>query len=315
MKENIVLEPLAKKVVDDSMHRPYIFELPVEEGRQKLEEIQSSSVYKYPANICSTVISTGKTGNIKVYVVMPVQYSTRSKVILYVHGAGWVFGSFHTHEKLVRELCARTNSIVVFPEYTRAPEARFPVALEQCFHVMCNIGELLSSMNIHVDVTSLLVAGDSAGGNMAIALAFMSKYQNGPSIQKLLLYYPVTNDDFHTESYQKFAEGYYLYRDGMKWFWNQYVPKINERQYILASPLKASLEQLRRFPPTLIINGEADVLRDDGKMFANRLLEAGISVTQVCFPGMIHDFVMLHSLDTSNACRAAMDVSVGWIQR
>lgn len=315
MKENIVLEPLAKKVVADSSHPPYIFELPVEEGRQKLEEIQSSYVYKYPAKICSQVISTGRTGNIKVYVVVPVSCSSSSKVIFYLHGAGWVFGSFHTHEKLVRELCARTNSVVVFPEYSRAPEARFPVALEQCFHIMCNIPEILSAMNVKVDYKSLIVAGDSAGGNMAISMAFMTKYQNGPSICKLLLYYPVTDDNFTTQSYQEFSDGYYLSRDEMKWFWNQYVPKVNERQYILASPFKATLQQLRRFPPTMIINGGVDVLFDDGEKFANHLLEAGVSVTQVCFPGMIHDFVMLHSLDTSNACRAAMDVSVGWIQR
>lgn len=146
-------------------------------------------------------------------------------------------------------------------------------------------------------------------------MTFMAKYQNGPKIHKQLMYYPVTNDNFETNSYLQFATGYYLYREGMIWFWNQYEPNELKRKSILATPLKASLEQLCNLPDAMILNGEADVLRDEGEAYANQLREAGNNVTAIQFQGMIHDFVMLNSLDQTNACRAAMDVSTDWINR
>lgn len=154
-----------------------------------------------------------------------------------------------------------------------------------------------------------------SGGNMATVMTFMSKLQNGPMIHKQLLYYPVTNDNFNTCSYLQFATGYYLYRNQMKWFWNQYLPNLSKRNSIYACPLKASLEQLRNMPDAMILNGEADVLRDEGEAYANKLRKACNDVTALRFQGMIHDFVMLNSLDQTNACRAAMDVSVDWINR
>lgn len=150
---------------------------------------------------------------------------------------------------------------------------------------------------------------------MAIAMAFMSKFQKGIKIHKQLLYYPVTNDNFNTNSYLEFANGYYLYRDGMKWFWNQYELNLRKRNSILITPLKATLEELRDMPDTMILNEEADVLRDEGEAYANRLREACNDVTAIRFQGMIHDFVMLNSLDQTNACRAAMDISTCWINR
>ncbi len=315
MKDKVILEPAAEEVSKESSIPPLIFELPPAIGREKLEKAQNFPVYKYPVNISSTIFNTEKNGNIKVYFVSPVNSQNTPRVIFYIHGAGWVFGSFHTHEKLVRELSARTNSIIIFPEYTRSPEVRFPVAIEQCYSTMCNIPKLLRKMNLVANLNNFTVAGDSVGGNMAIAMAFMSKYQNGPKIHKELLYYPVTNDDFNTDSYNQFAEGYYLYKDGMKWFWDQYAPNLVDRNYIIASPLKASLEQLKGFPSIMIINGEADVLRDEGEEFASKLMKADVDVTQIRFKGMIHDFVMLNSLDNTNACRSAMDVSTCWINR
>lgn len=164
-------------------------------------------------------------------------------------------------------------------------------------------------------MNTLSVAGDSVGGNLAIEMTLMAKFRNGLNISKQLLYYPVTNDDFNTESYMQFATGYYLYRDGMKWFWNQYEPDINRRNTIFATPLKATLEQLKNLPDAMILNGEADVLRDEGEAYANKLREACNDVTALQFQGMIHDFVMLNSLDQTNACRAAMDVSTSWLNR
>lgn len=315
MSQKIVLEKAACEVAKQSSKPPLIFRLPVEKGREVLENAQNMPVYMYPTNIQVETMDILKHGCIKVYTVIPSYYEKTRNVIFYIHGAGWVFGSFHTHEKLVRELAYRTNSVVIFPEYTRSPEAKFPVAIEQCYTILNQIPSLLKSKNINANLNTLTVAGDSVGGNMAIAMTFMSKCQKGIKIHKQLLYYPVTNDNFNTSSYCEFASGYYLYREGMKWFWNQYEPNWKKRNNILATPLKASLEELRNMPDAMILNGEADVLRDEGEAYANRLREACNDVTAIRFQGMIHDFVMLNSLDQTDACRAAMDASTCWINR
>lgn len=315
MNKNVVLEQSAYEIAIQSSKPPLIFNLPFKQGRKVLEDAQNLPICMYPANICVNYIDTLCHGSIKVYITVPQYNMPIRNIIFYIHGAGWVFGSFHTHEKLVRELAYKTNSVVIFPEYTRSPEARFPIAIEQCYSILSQIPMILSCNNINANLNTLTVAGDSVGGNMAIAMAIMSKFENGPKIHKLLLYYPVTDDNFNTNSYNEFAVGYYLYRDGMMWFWDQYEPDSEKRKNILATPLKASLEQLQNLPDTIILNGEADVLRDEGEAFANKLRKAGNNVTAIRFQGMIHDFVMLNSLDNSNACRAAMDISTSWINR
>lgn len=254
-------------------------------------------------------------GEIRVYTVAPKHTPCSGNVIFYIHGAGWVFGSFHTHEKLVRELSARTGSVLIFPEYTRSPEAKYPMAIEQCYFVLEHLEELAERMGFAFRPGTLTVAGDSVGGNMAIAMTLMTKYRQGPYIQKQLLYYPVTNACFNTESYCRFARGYYLYRKGMMWFWDQYSRCPSDRTQITASPLRASVKQLKGLPDAMILNGEADVLRDEGEAYANRLRKAGVDVTAMRFQGIIHDFVMLNALDQTKACRAAMDASVSWVNR
>lgn len=315
MKRKVQLEKEAEAVSNASMQCPRIYQMPPAEGREALEKAQDEPVEMCPAKIGKQMVQTRSRGRIPVYIVEPEHVENPVNVIYYIHGAGWVFGSFHTHEKLVRELASRTGSIVVFPEYDRAPEAKFPVAIEQCFAVLCMIPQLLEQKGFFVRQDTLTVAGDSVGGNMAIAMALRAKYEMGPYIQKLLLYYPVTDACFETGSYCEFAKDYYLYRDGMKWFWEQYTSSCRDRENILASPLKADTACLRGFPQTMILNGEADVLRDEGEAFARRLRAAGVPVTAVRFQGIIHDFVMLHSLNNTNACRAAMDLSTEWICR
>lgn len=315
MKRCVPLEPQAEAVCEDSSKPPLIFELPPVQGRLALEKAQDSPVFMYPAKVSRVNANTGRWGTIPVYLVDPGTAVTPANVIFFIHGAGWVFGSFHTHEKLVRELAARTNSLLVFPEYSRSPEVRYPTAIEQCYSVMCMVPELVKTIGYAVNPYTFTVAGDSVGGNMAAAMTLMAKYRKGPVIQKQLLYYPVTNACFDTGSYREFAECYYLYRAGMEWFWNQYTMSQKDRNQITASPLRASCEQLKGLPAAMILNGEADVLRDEGEAYARKLREAGVDVTAIRFQAIIHDFVMLNSLDRTKGCRAAMDASVEWIRR
>ncbi len=314
MKRCVPLELAAEAVCNQSSVPPLIFQLPPKQGRKVLEEMQDIPVYKYPADISSDYIHAGIWGSIPVYFIAPKSEEIKN-IIFYIHGAGWVFGSFHTHEKLVRELSARTNSLIIFPEYSRSPEAKYPTAIEQCYFILSHLKEIIKERFSITNCPALTVAGDSVGGNMAIAMTIMSSMRHGPNISKLLLYYPVTNACFDTPSYHQFAVNYYLYREGMKWFWRQYTASMEDRNQITASPLRASLDCLRCFPPTMIINGQADVLRSEGEAFGEKLRCAGVEVTAVRVQGIIHDFVMLNALDQTNACRTAMDTSTEWINR
>lgn len=316
MENRIPLEKAAVEICNASAVPPRIYQLPPEQGRQKLNEAQDAPVCKCPADICAHQIrTTNGFGTFPLYCICPEKVTGCPHIILYIHGAGWVFGNFHTHEKLVRELAARTNSIILFPEYSLSPEVKYPVALEQCYWVLSTLPEIIKQFGLKARLDTLTVAGDSVGGNMATALTILSKYRSGPHIHKQLLFYPVTNAAFDTESYRKFAEGYYLYRDGMKWFWDQYTTIESDRNQITASPLRATTEQLQGLPDALIITDEADVLRDEGEAYAKKLLEAGVDTTAVRILGITHDFVMLNALDQTNGCRAAMDLATSWINR
>ncbi|EMF0156304.1 alpha/beta hydrolase [Enterococcus hirae] len=313
MTERISLEKAAIEFSDANAPHPRIYELPPEEGRALLEKVQESPVDKLPVDIEDLTVDTGQWGSINVRFVRPEGNTDKLPVIFYIHGAGWVFGSAQTHDKLIRELAVRTNSVVVFPEYSRSPEAKYPTAIEQSYAVLQKLSELAESKGL--DLSELAVAGDSVGGNMATVMTILTKERQGLPIQKQLLFYPVTDANFTTDSYQEFAENYFLTKEGMKWFWDQYTTDDSERSEITASPLRATSEELADLPPALILTGEADVLRDEGEAYARKLRDAGVAVTQVRFQGMIHDFVMVNSLDQTNATRAAMLLATQWLQK
>ena len=240
MNKEIILEEAALKVAKQSQIPPKIYNLPVSEGREVLEKIQDGPVYKYPVLINKIRI---KIANqiVNLYLVKKRDIKKYKHVIFYVHGAGFVFGSFHTHEKLIRELAFQTDSILVFPEYTRSPEAKFPTALNECFDILKQLPKILKIFNIDYE-NDLVLAGDSVGGNLAIALTFLAK-ENGPKINKLVLFYPVTDDNFNTESYIKFANNYYLDREGMIWFFDNYLKdKIPEDENL--SNILVKMEKL-----------------------------------------------------------------------
>jgi acetyl esterase len=233
-------------------------------------------------------------------------------VIVYIHGAGWVFGNSQTHDRLIRELSVGAQAAVVFPNYSLSPEAQYPTAIEECYAVVKWMAEEAGQHGF--DGKRIAVAGDSVGGNMTAAVTLLAKERRGPNICQQLLFYPVTDANFDTESYHQFATGYFLRRDAMMWFWDQYLPDLEKRNEITASPLRATTEQLRGLPRALVITAEADVLRDEGEAYANQLRQAGVPVTAARFQGIIHDFVMLNALANTNAARGAMALATGWLR-
>ncbi|HEY9371203.1 alpha/beta hydrolase [Streptomyces sp.] len=303
-----VLEPAAASLAEATADPPYLFDLPPAEGRKAVDDLQSGEIEKPAMDEEWITVSGGPTGAVRARIVRPAGAEGALPVIVYIHGAGWVFGNAHTHDRLVRELAVGANAAVVFPEYDLSPEARYPVAVEQNFAVARWVVEQGASKGL--DSTRVAVAGDSVGGNMTAALTLMAKERGGIPLVQQVLFYPVTDASFDTGSYHRFAKGYYLRRDGMQWFWNQYTTDEAERAQITASPLRATAEQLHGLPPALVITCEADVLRDEGEAYADKLREAGVPVTAVRFQGIIHDFVMLDALRGTQAAEAAIAMAV-----
>ena len=285
MVERISLETAALEFSEANAPHPRIYELPVEEGRSLLNEVQDSPVAKEDVDIEDVAVDTGDWGEINVRFIRPLNQEKKLPVIFYIHGAGWVFGNAHTHDKLIRELAVRTNSVVVFPEYSLSPEAKYPTAIEQNYAVLQQLKDFSNDKKF--DVNHLTVAGDSVGGNMATVMTLLTKQRGGQKIGQQVLYYPVTDANFDTDSYNEFAENYFLTKEGMIWFWNQYTTNEEERNQITASPLRSTKEDLTDLPAALIITGEADVLRDEGEAYARKLREAEVEVTQVRFQAII----------------------------
>jgi acetyl esterase len=298
-----VLEAAAQQFVDATANPPYLFDLPIDEGRKTVDAAQDGEFPEPPATREDLTIEGGPTGTVDISVYRPDGASGVLPVILYTHGAGWVFGDLHTHDRLVRELTTRAEAATVFTSYSLSPEAKYPTAIEQIYTALGWIADHGGEHDL--DPSRIAVAGDSVGGNMTAVLTLMAKQRSGPAIAAQLLYYPVTDASFDTDSYQQFAEGYWLRRDAMQWFWNQYLADPAQADDILASPLRTTTDDLTGLAPALVINGEADVLRDEGEAYAAKLRAAGVPVTSVRYNGTVHDFVMLHALKDTQAARSA----------
>jgi acetyl esterase len=305
---SVVLEPAAKGFAEATANPPYLFDLGPVEGRKAVDEVQSGPVDKPEVDVEELTVD-----GVPVRITRPVGATGLLPVIIYIHGAGWVFGNAHTHDRLVRELTVKTGAAVVFPEYSPSPEARYPVAVNQNYAVAKWVFEHGAERDL--DPGRVAVAGDSVGGNMTAALTLMAKETGEFSFKQQVLFYPVTDAAFDTESYHQFAEGYFLRRDAMQWFWDQYTTDPAQRAEITASPLRATVEQLRDLPPALVITGEADVLRDEGEAYAAKLREAGVPVTAVRYAGIIHDFVMVNALRETHAAEAAINQAAAFLAR
>ena len=285
-----------------------LYELTPQEARQVLLDVQKAEADVPEVTALKIDVPVGEGRKLKLLIVKPAGLTGEVGVIYYIHGGGWVMGDDVTHRRLVAELAADIPAGVVFPIYTQAPEGQFPQVTEDLFKGLQYIAEHGDEYGL--DTKHLAVAGDSVGGNMATVMALMAK-ENGftPQICFQLLLYPVTAAGFDTESYQTFEDGPWLTKKAMKWFWNQYLPDEEKRKAKEASPLMATVDELRDLPPALVITGENDVLRDEGEAYARKLDEAGCPVIAVRFNGVIHDFMMLNALSSTPATRAAMSLA------
>jgi acetyl esterase len=239
-----------------------------------------------------TITEDGVT--VKLFIMRPSGVKETLPAFMFFHGGGWVIGDFPTHQRFIRDLVVNSGAVAVHVEYSLSPEARYPVALNECFAATKWVAANGSVIN--VDGKRLAVVGNSAGGDLAAAVALMAKDRNGPALKLQVLFWPVTNADLETVSYNKYANDRFLTKNMMKWFWDNYVPDAKQRNEIYASPLQATSEQLKGLAPALVQTAENDVLRDEGESYARKMNEAGVAISLVRYQGMIHDYGLLNPL-------------------
>ncbi|MEY2566674.1 MAG: acetyl esterase [Actinomycetota bacterium] len=308
-----VLEPAAQAFVEATNDPPYLFDLEPSVGRKTVDEVQSPEIDVPGTEKTMVTVPGGPSGSVSVSIFRPSGIEGPLPVIIFIHGAGWVFGNDHTHGRLARELAKGVGAAVVFPNYSLSPEARFPIATEENYAVAQWV--MTTGADNDLDPSRVAVAGDSVGGDMAASLTITAKERGDVRLAAQVLFYPVTDGAFDTGSYEQFATGYFLRRDGMQWFWDQYTTDPAERALATASPLQATDDQLAGLPPALVITGEADVLRDEGEAYANRLRSAGVPVIATRYQGIIHDFVMLNALRETNAAEAAITQAIDFLAK
>jgi acetyl esterase len=301
--EQIPMEAAAQEFSDATANPPFLYDLGPEKGREVVNQTQAGEIAKPDVSDEWIKVPGGPNGDVSVRIVRAAGATGTLPVLLYIHGAGWVFGNAGTHDRLVRELAIGAGAAAVFPEYSLSPEAKYPVALEECYAVAKWLAEGAAGQGL--DTSRVAIAGDSCGGNLAAATALLAKRRGDITFAAQLLLYPVTDANFDDKSYTQFADGHWLTRTAMQWYWDQYTNNPAERDLSTVSPLRATEDELAGLPRTLVINAECDVLRDEGENYARHLRRAGVDVTATRYAGIIHDFMMLNALADTNAARAA----------
>jgi acetyl esterase len=299
----IVLEPSAQGIVDATSTHPFLYELEPAAARKVLDDLQAAPIDKLPIEE-EWITVPASVGDVRVRIIRPVDSTGMLPVIVYMHGGGWILGNAGTHDRLVRELAVGARAALLFVEYPNSPEAHYPVAIEQGYATAQ--WAIREGATKGLDSSRMAVVGESVGGDMAAALTLMAKERGDVRFLHTGMYYPVTDAAMDTASYDEFAEGYYLTRKAMEWFWDAYIPGLDRRDEITASPNQATTDQLTGLPPTLLLVDEVDPLRDEGEAYAAKLRAAGVPVTTVRYDGVVHDFMLLNAMSESLATRAAI---------
>ena len=281
------------------------WELPQPKPQEILTGLQSQTAVDMSGVTTTerTINQDGRT--VKLYIMKPEQVSSNPGVLLFIHGGVWIVGNFQNHQRLLRDLVVGSGQIGVFVEYTPLPAAKFPTQLEECYAALEWVAQHAGELG--ADGSRIAAAGNSVGGNMAAALALMSKDRKGPKISYQVLLIPATDASVDTDSYHEYGSDRFLARAFMKYGWDLYAPDAKTRNNPYVSPLRASTEELKGLPPALVITAENDPLRDEGEAYARKLKGADVSVDAVRYNGTIHDFVLLNALRDVPSTEAAID--------
>jgi acetyl esterase/lipase len=293
---------------------PALYELPLDEVRKAVDGGQAGVPMPDVEEAWLTV--PAEVGDVRVLLIKPRGVDGQLPVVLYMHGGGWIFGSASSHGRLAGGLAVAADAAVAFVDYALAPEARYPVQIEQCYAVARWVTEQGDTRGL--DPSRIAVAGDSAGGNMATVLCILAKQRGDVSFVQQSMFYPMTDalTDEDTESYRLFKDGPYGDAKTMEWFWSTYLPEQQDlRRESTVSPLRATFEELKDLPPALVIVDENDILRDQGEAYASKLQAADVPTASVRFNRTMHDFMMLAPLRDTETTRAAISLAASTFRR
>jgi acetyl esterase len=309
------LEKAAAAVAAYLSQGPPLYELPLEETRKAIDAAQADGTAPPPDVEETWVTVPADAGEVRVLINTPRGAKVQLPAVLYMHGGGWVFGSAGSHGRLAAELAVASGAAVLFVDYALAPEAKYPVQLEQCYAVARWVVE--QGERHGLDPSRIAVAGDSAGGNMATVLCILAKERGDVSFVHQSMYYPMTDASASkdTESYRLFKDGPYGDAETMDWFWSSYLPEQDVRLESTVSPLRATPEELTGLPPALVIVDQNDILRDQGEAYAAKLRDADVPTACVRFNGTMHDFMMLDALRDTESTRAAIAMAASAFRR
>jgi acetyl esterase len=282
------LDPQIEKVLADYASVPAVDSVPIEEARANYVRVSKEQFG--PVDEVHSVEDVSADG-VPVRIYRPVETDELSPALVYFHGGGWVIGDLETHDGIARAFAKRTPCVVISVDYRRAPEHRYPAALEDAWTAMKWVTD--HSEQLKLDPLKIGVGGDSVGGTLAAVVSRRGR-DHGIAIATQLLLYPVTNHAFDTPSYSFFSEGYGLTRNGMVWFWQQYLGETGDGEDPDAAPAK--LNDLRRLPRAIVVTAEADVLRDEAEAYAQRLFLATVETEGYRYDGMIHGFLRMAGL-------------------
>ena len=303
------LHPQARAMIErtQALNLPPVSKMTPAEARESMRQRSAALPHEDVASVRDHRVPVAG-GGVTVRVFTP-RAPGPLPALVYFHGGGWVTGDLDTHEGICRTLANAARCVVASVDYRCAPEFAYPTAAEDCYAAARWVVE--SARELDVDARRLAVCGDSAGGNLAAAVALMARDRGGPRLALQVLVYPITDCDFERPSYKENAEGYLLTAESMRFYWDQYVPNPADRTQPYVAPIRAA--SLAGLPPALVITAEYDPLRDEGEAYAKKLAQVGVPVTQSRYPGMIHAFFRFTNV--MDSARAAVAEVVAALQK
>ncbi len=301
------VDPQVQVMLDEVAGLPAMHTLPVDVVRAGSEKRFALGGRRVPVGDIEDRAIAGPGGELKLRIYTPKGQGP-FPLIVFFHGSGFVICSLETHDTMCRHLCAGASAVVVSVDYRLAPEHKFPAGPDDCLAATRWAGAHAALLN--ADPARIALAGDSAGGNLAAVTALRVRDEGGPALCAQLLIYPVTDADTNNASYRDNAEGYGLTREGMIWFWNHYLGNQADAANPHVSPLRA--ESLSGLPPAFVQTAEYDPLRDEGELYASRLIAAGVPTRMTRYDGMNHGFFFWY--DRIDTTRVAVKEACAWLR-
>jgi acetyl esterase len=305
------LDPACARLVRALQGPPRLHELGTRDGREALHELQDDLVSGPGVVVDLHSAPVGPDGLVGFLVVRPEDLDGPAPTVLHLHGGRWVTGDADTHGRLIRSLALGVGAAVVVPEFTRVPEARYPVAVEEVYATLLWVVEHAADLGL--DPHRVAVAGDCTGATLAAVVALLVGRRGGPRLAAQLLYYPWLDPRCDTDSHRRFADVSVLPSQAARWYWQQYADRPGDREDPAFGPARAGRDDLVGLPPALVVTAEVDVVRDEGEAYARALADAGVPVTCTRYLGVVHDFVTLRPLEGVPAARLAVRQGVDFL--